>query len=70
MGTVSSVRVKAVGKSKEHHLVSRDATNSRTLKSEPYDCVELDFGDDVMFNCAEWKSSEGGLFTFNRELKS
>ena len=72
MGTVGSVHVKATGKSKEYHLVSKDATDSQ-LKSEPSHSVEVHVRDvshhiDVMFICGEWGSRKGGLSTFNREF--
>ena len=72
MGTVGSVQVKAAGKSKEYHLVSKDATDSQ-LKSEPSHSVEVHVRDvshhiDVMFICGEWGSRKGGLSTFNREF--
>ena len=73
MGTVGSVRVKAAGESKEFRLISKGATDSRP-KSEPSDCVEVHVSDDVsqrinvMFICSEWRSSKGGLSTFNTEF--
>ena len=73
MGTGSSSDSKVPGKSKPFHVIIKDPTDERPQSGLSY-CAEVHVRDeasqciDVMFICDEWRSSKGGLSTFNKQF--